>query len=228
MVLAVVSAVVMAGLGSWQVQRLVWKKDLIAERTASIAAPPTNLERGTVDRSSLPQAWRRVRLSGIYLNDKSLLVGPRSFRALPHWRLVTPLQLADTGIVLIDRGWVPDQGKQEALRRVSRPAGLVVVEGIVRQPAPPGFFAPDNVPAQDNWFRVAPEKMGLRLALSAVARFWVVAQGTRRGDRFPIPDGSVAMPTNNHLQYVVTWYGLSLCALAIAAFYWRRERRPTS
>jgi surfeit locus 1 family protein len=70
--------------------------------------------------------------------------------------------------------------------------------------------------------------MGLRLALSAVAPFWVVAQGTRRGDSFPIPDGSVTMPSNNHLQYVVTWYGLSLCALVIAGFYWRRERQPTS
>jgi surfeit locus 1 family protein len=228
MLLAVVSAVVMAGLGSWQVQRLVWKKDLIAERTASIAAPPITLEGGGVGHSKLPPTWRRVRLSGIYLNDKSLLVGPRSFRALPHWRLVTPLQLAGGGIVLIDRGWVPDQRKQEALRHVFRPAGLVVVEGIVRQPAPSGFFAPDNVPARDSWFRVAPEKMGLRLALSAVAPFWVVAQGTRRGDSFPIPDGSVTMPSNNHLQYVVTWYGLSLCALVIAGFYWRRERQPTS
>lgn len=224
LLLSVAAALLMAGLGSWQVQRLVWKQSLIADRMALMAAPPVLLS----SWKDVPAAWRRVRLNGVYLNDKSLLVGPRSFRGQPHWRLVTPLQVTGGGIVLINRGWLPDQGKQEALRHVFRPADRVVVEGIVRQSAPPGFFAPDNVPAQDSWFRVAPEKMGLRLSLSAVAPFWVVAQGTRRGDSFPIPDGSVAMPTNNHLQYAIIWYGLAFGALVIAGLYWRREKRPTS
>jgi surfeit locus 1 family protein len=222
--LSVVAALLMAGLGSWQVQRLVWKQSMIADRMALMAAPPVQLS----SWKDVPVAWRRVRLSGAYLNDHSLLVGPRSFRGQPHWRLVTPLQLAGGGIVLVDRGWVPDQGKQEALRHVSRPVGRVVAEGIARQSALLGFFAPENVPVRDNWFRIAPEEMGRRLALSKVAPFWVVEMGKRSGSGYPIPDGTVVMPSNNHLQYAITWYGLALCALVIAGLYWRRERRPTS
>ena len=228
MLLAVASSVVLAGLGSWQLQRLGWKEALIAERQASLAAAPVVLD-ALVD--NIP-AWRRLRLNGSWLNDKSLLVGPRSYRGLPHWRLVTPLKLAGGGIVLVDRGWVPDLGKNAAFAGVSKPAGSLSLEGILRRPTPTGYFSPKNVPEADNWFRVDPEAMAARLGLAGVAPYWVVALGEAGAKRvagaYPIADTSVSMPSNNHLHYAITWFGLSLGALVVAGFYWRRERHSTS
>ena len=209
MLLAVASSIVLAGLGSWQLQRLGWKEALIAERQASLAA-----------------------LNGSWLNDKSLLVGPRSYRGLPHWRLVTPLKLAGGGIVLVDRGWVPDLGKNAAFAGVSKPAGSLSLEGILRRPTPTGYFSPMNVPDADNWFRVDPGAMAARLGLADVAPYWVVALGEAGAKRvagaYPIADTSVSMPSNNHLHYAITWFGLLLGALVVAGFYWRRERSSTS
>lgn len=228
LLLAAASSVVLAGLGSWQLQRLGWKEALIAERQASLAAPPVALD---TLADTIP-AWRRLQLNGVLLNDRSLLVGPRSYRGLPHWRLVTPLRLAGGGIVLVDRGWVPDRGKNAAFAGVSKPAGPVSFDGVLRRPAPSGYFSPDNVPDADIWFRVDPEAMAARLGLTGVAPFWVVAQagdgGQREAGSYPIADTSVSMPSNNHLSYAITWFGLSLGSLAVAGFYWRRERRSTS
>lgn len=228
MTLAVASSIVLAGLGGWQVQRLGWKEALIAEQQESLAAPPVVLDRLA---DPLP-AWRRLRLNGTLLNEKSLLVGPRSYRGLPHWRLVTPLKLAGGGIVLVDRGWVPDLGKNAAFAGVLKPAGPVSLEGILRRPTPTGYFSPKNVPEANTWFRVDPAAMALRLGLGGVAPFWVVAQaeaGSKRvAGAYPIADTSVSMPSNNHLHYAITWFGLSLGSLVVAGFYWRRERRSTS
>ena len=224
MLLAVVSSAVLAGLGTWQVQRLGWKTALIAERETLMAAEPLVI---TDIAASVP-GWRTVRVGGEFLNDKSLLVGPHSWHSLPHWRLVTPLRLPTGGFVLVDRGWVPDQGKRAAFRGAARPAGQVTVEGIARLPTATGYFSPPNLPEKDSWFRVAPEAMGVRLALANVAPFWVVAQGRNADGGYPVPDVQIPMPPNNHLQYAITWYGLALAALVIAGVYWRRERRPTS
>ena len=221
--LAVASSVLLAEL-----QRLGWKEALIAERQASLAAPPVVLD---TLADTIP-AWRRLRLNGVLLNDKSLLVGPRSYRGLPHWRLVTPLRLSGGGIVLIDRGWVPDLDKKAAFAGVSKPAGPVSIDGVLRRPTPSGYFSPGNVPDKDTWFRVDPAAMASRLGLSDAAPFWVVAQagdGTQRAaGSYPIADTSVSMPSNNHLSYAITWFGLSLGALVVAGFYWRRERRSIS
>lgn len=224
MLVAVIGALAMAGLGTWQVQRLGWKEGLIAERQASLARPPVAIG----DISASPPAWRHVTVTGTFLHANSLPVGPRSWRGLPHWRLVTPLRLSDGGIVLIDRGWVPDRGGKAALSSVARPAGTVTIEGVARTPSSPGRFAPDNDPAGDSWFRVAPAEMARRLALSETAGFWIEATGKQGTGRYPVPEAVIAMPSNNHLQYAITWYGLALAALAVAGAYWRRARRATS
>jgi len=228
LVLAAASALVLAALGSWQVQRLGWKEALIAERQASLAAAPILLE---TLADTIP-AWRRLRLNGTLLYDKSLLVGPRSYRGLPHWRLVTPLRLVGGGVVLVDRGWVPDLGKDAALAGVLKPVGPVALEGILRRPTPTGYFSPVNVPNADSWFRVDPEAMASRLGLAGVAPFWVVAHAEAGAKRvagtYPVADTAVSMPSNNHLHYAITWFGLALASLVVAGFYWRHERRSTS
>ena len=43
LVLVVLAVAAMLGLGTWQVQRLAWKTDLIEQRAASLAADPVAL-----------------------------------------------------------------------------------------------------------------------------------------------------------------------------------------
>lgn len=66
---------ILCSLGTWQLQRLVWKNDLIAELNnayETAEAAPLNLENVTSGE------FTYGRVSGIFMPDKALLLGPRT------------------------------------------------------------------------------------------------------------------------------------------------------
>ena len=64
------------GLGTWQVQRLHWKENLIAARAAQLAAPPAPLPATAADW----RGWefRKVSARGTFRHDLEQLFGAYS------------------------------------------------------------------------------------------------------------------------------------------------------
>lgn len=211
--------IVLLGLGTWQLQRLQWKEAIIAEREAMVAQAPLVLSSINADAPE----FRRVRVSGTLMSGKSLFVGPRIHQGRPGWYLVTPLRLATGGVVMINRGWVPYDKRGDYRDDATGPGNRYVYDGILRRPGTRGPFAPDNVPARDEWYRLDPAAIAQRLDLGTVAPFWVVDRASPGQRSYPTPVGDIALPPNNHLQYVVTWYGLALVLVVIGGLYWRKE-----
>lgn len=224
--LAVAAFAVLVGLGTWQLDRLAWKEALIAERTAMLARSPVVLTGDPAEAEAA--AFRRVAVTGTFLHAAERLVGPRVRNGQAGWHVVTPLELENGRVVLVDRGWVPEARKYPYSRRAGMVGGRVTVQGIVRRPAEPGRFAPDNDPLREQWFRVDPAAMADHLNLSGVAPYWVEAGDAPNTGGFPIGGGGIEMPPNNHLQYAVTWYGLAAVLAVMSVVYWRRTRRPTA
>jgi surfeit locus 1 family protein len=219
-VLAFAAFAMLVGLGTWQLDRRAWKQAHIAERSAMLARPPVELANGAA--AAAVAEFRRVTLTGRFLHDHEVLIGPRARRGAPGWHVVTPLRLDSGRIVLVDRGWVPADRKDPAGRRAGQIAGPVTVVGVVRHPGQSGWFAPENEPAKGQWFRVDPAAMARQTGLPGVARYWVVAGDAPNPGGFPVGGGGIEMPPNNHLQYAVIWYGLAAALAVIAVVYWRR------
>ena len=215
--------VLLAGLGTWQLERLQWKLGLIAERQAAVDAPPVTLER-PAEAAGLPE-FRHVRVGGTFRHEAEIAVGPIGHDGVPGWRVVTPLALGDGGYVLVDRGFVPDELKRPASRAAGQVAGPVVVDGLLRRPSPKGYFAPDNDPAGHNWFRIDPAAMGKALGLDRVAPFWVAAGKAANPGGWPRGGADIVMPRNEHLQYAVTWYSLAIALLVIYVLLLRKQRQ---
>ena len=213
---------VLIALGTWQLQRLSWKEGLIADRQAKLALAPIQVS-SPLDVK--PAAFRRVAVDGRFLHGKEVLVGPRSFRGRPGWHVITPLQYRSGEIVLIDRGWVPQSRREAVKRQSAQKAGFVSVVGIAGWPRQLGYFEHPNVPEKNQWFRVAPKAMADFLKLKKVAAYWVVADASPNPGGFPIGGGGLKMPANNHLQYVLTWYGMALGLLVLSLVYWRQRRQ---
>lgn len=214
----------LAGLGTWQLDRLSRKESLIADRQAMLARPPLDLAR--LEDAGDPPAYRRVTVSGRFLHDKELRVGPRSRRGRAGWQVVTPLKRANGGIILVDRGWVPDDRKDPRSRLEGQVTGTATVTGFVNRAAARGPFAPDNDPARGDWFRIDPPAMARSLDLPDVAPYWIVAARDRDRPVGPVGNDRVAMPPNNHLIYAVTWYALAAVLAVLAFVYWRRVPPP--
>jgi surfeit locus 1 family protein len=221
LVLIIAAIGLLIGLGTWQLDRLAWKEALIAERLTGLAAPPMPLTNDR-DRVKMPP-YRRVTVTGMFLHDKERLVGPRTHRGMAGWHVVTPMRLESGGIVLVNRGWVPEDRKNPASRRMGQVAGRVTIEGVVKQPSKRGRFVPENDPAADQWFEIDPAAIAQFLRLTGVTPYWVTAGPAANPGGLPKGGQSISMPTNNHLQYAVTWYGLALVLAVCSVVYWRRD-----
>lgn len=202
--------VVLLALGTWQAQRLAWKTDILARIAAAEAGPAVPL-------AALPQPFTKVDAAGRFDHGREALVGLEVRGATLGSRLVTPLLREGAPVILVDRGWVPLERRQP----VDHPDGEVRVTGWVRPGERAGMFSATDDTAGRRFYTFDPAAIGAALGLAQVAPFGLVALGEAQG--LPEPDRRLPRPSNNHLGYAITWYGLA-AALVGVFLVWARRR----
>jgi len=200
-------------LGTWQVQRLAWKTDVLARIAASEAGPAAPLR-------DPPEPLAKVRATGRFDHAREATLGVEVRGPVLGTHLLTPLLRAGAPPVLVDRGWVP----LERGAPVARPEGEVSVEGWVRPGDSPNLFSATDDPAARRFYTFDPPAIGAALGLPEVAPYGLVALGAGDGT-LPDPARTLPRPTNNHLGYAITWYGLALSLLGVLAAFAIRGRR---
>lgn len=221
------------GLGTWQLQRRVWKLDLIARvqqrvRAAPVAAPEPDPRSGqwpafTADHD----AYRRVRLRGVFLNDKETLVQAVTVDGPGFW-VLTPLQTPQGYVVLVNRGFVPPERTAPSSRAAGQIAGSTSVTGLLRISEPHGGFLRRNDPADGRWYSRDVAAIAAARGQSNVAPYFVDADATPNPGGWPVGGLTVIAFPNSHLVYAFTWFTLA-AMLAAGAIYgalqtWRARR----
>ena len=192
--------ILLLSLGTWQVQRLQWKEDLIARAEAASSADPRPLGDG------VPVPFERVTLSCPATADRPSVELQSILDGTPGVRLITACE----GYIL-DLGFVPETIS-------ARPSleGSLTVTAVAREAHAPGLMA---LPPEDGRFYARDNAaIGAALGVPAAHRDLTLYTETRAVDGFealqPAPP-PVAF-SNNHLGYAMTWFGL---AIALVAFY---------
>jgi surfeit locus 1 family protein len=219
-----VAVVVCAGLGVWQLERLQWKRHLIAEREAALTAPPVAPPRTAAEAAAMQ--YRRVTATGEFLHDREILRVAAGETGGSRYDVLTPLRQADGEVVFVDRGLIPVDLRDPAKRAAGQPVGLVRVIGILRL-APrekPSMFLPDNKPERNLWFWLDLPAMAAAARLPEVAPFYIVADTTPNPGGWPKGRDVTEPLPNNHLQYAITWFALAIAALVV---YLLSQRRPS-
>lgn len=145
-------------LGTWQVQRLGWKTELIAKFEDRLVRPPLPLP-PRIDPDAIHDFdFRRVIAKGKYRHDQEMLIGPRMRDGEDGYMVVTPLERDDeiarrassggaSTTVLVNRGWISKKLRRQQNRGpAALPQGEVVVEGLLREPWKKNMFTPENRP----------------------------------------------------------------------------------
>lgn len=233
--LALVGFVILCGLGVWQVQRLVWKQDLIArveERTTlPPAAAPGPARWPGIDYDELD--YLPVSVSGSFLHEQEIftyaaLSDPAGDYGGQGYFVLTPFVTDEGWAVLVNRGFVPDAFKDPATRADAQIEGEVEIDGLLRPPQGRNWFTPADDPEENIWFTRDPATIGpaLELGGAALAPYYI--------DAFFDPDLPGGLPqggettvtfSNNHLQYAATWFGLAAVLLVMTILRVRAGRR---
>lgn len=231
-ILGVLAAAVFAGLcalGTWQVQRLAWKRALIAQvdQRAHAPATPAPARSEWPALSSDNAEYRHVAASGTYQYDRQTLVQAATELGSGYW-VMTPLQLPDGGTVLVNRGFVlPAWRKNQAA--ASQPPAEGRVTGLLRMGEPGSGFLRNNDPASNLWYSRDLQAIAAARGLTDVAPYFIDADAASSPGRDPArePVGGLTVLSfpNNHLVYAITWYALALMVIVGVAIFVREEKR---
>lgn len=237
-------------LGTWQVQRRVWKLDLIERvdqrvHSAPVALPPPSEWPGI---NAAAHEYLPVTAHGHWLPGKTVLTQAVTALGSGFW-VVSALQQDDGTEVLVNRGFIPQEQRTEwtapaAAVSSGPPPSPVTVQGLIRMTEPKGGFLRTNDPAQQRWFSRDVAAIAQALRLGHAAPFFIDAglptagaraltaeavevAGTAATASAPWPRAgmtTIRFP-NSHLVYAITWYGLALMVVGAAWLVVRYERR---
>lgn len=212
--------IILLGLGTWQVERLHWKENLIATRTARSTGPAISLPADEADPAGYE--FSKTRVTGRFLHDKEMYLAARSLNGNTGYHVVTPLVEDDGRAILIDRGWIPIDRKDPAARAAGEVRGTVTVEGLLRASQKKSWLVPDNEPRNNVWFYVDVPAMAKWAAVEHARPYFIEAGPAANPGGLPIGGQSRTELPNNHLQYAITWYSFAI-SLAVIYFLYHRN-----
>lgn len=213
--------VILLGLGTWQVQRLAWKRGILAQISVAEQAPAVPL-------AGDPPPFTKLAVTGELLPDRAAMYGSevRDTPTGPQLgaQLIEPLMREKGDPVLVELGWVPSNRPAPLQAR----PGEITVQGYARPAEKPGWFTPADDPVTRRFYAPDPAAIGASMGLPHVAPFLLVAIDPQPPvpGRFPQPATTLPRPPNNHLEYAITWYGLALILLVIFIVWSRKALQP--
>ncbi|WP_428376104.1 SURF1 family protein [Lichenicoccus sp.] len=189
-------------LGIWQVHRLAWKQGLLAQIDVAERAPPVPLPRG-------PTPFQKIVVSGNLDGSRAVAYADdvrddAQDNAVMGTHLVEPLLRAGQPPMLVDLGWEPYPPKPRA--------GPTTITGFIRPAERPTWLSATDDPGHRRFYTLDPAAIARALRLPAPAPYTLVALGPAA---VPDPQRSLPRPPNDHLQYAITWFSLSLVGIVM-------------
>jgi surfeit locus 1 family protein len=227
---AIAMVAVLVGLGTWQRERLAWKEGLIAALEERVAAAPVALPPPAAWAGlSAADEYRRVAAEVTFLHDKEAFVytaGSSLRRDVsgPGYWVFTPARLAQGGteqggIVMVNRGFVPEARRDAATRPQGQVEGRVEITGALRWPDPVGMFIPAANPSSNQWFSRDPVGIAAAKGLSDAAPFYIEQEAPEPPGGWPKPGRLYPSLPNNHFGYMLTWYGLAAALVGVCGIF---------
>lgn len=227
--LTVLAAALFVRLGIWQLDRASYKEALAQRYAAAAVAPPVDFRQ--VAGAPPADAFPRVAVRGRYLTDRAYLLDNPHHDARGGAEVYVPLVLVgDPRALLVDLGFLPGNGRDQAPQLPALPTGEVELHGLYLPPPGVGLeLGGDALAQQSHW-----PKTSIYLDLAQVAgdlhrplypRVLALDADPRAiFQRVHAFDFS-AMPPARHRAYAFQWFSFALAVLVIFLVL-HRTRRP--
>jgi cytochrome oxidase assembly protein ShyY1 len=224
--MAIVFAIGCVLLSNWQFDRRAEAEVEINRITVNYAkdAEPLTSIVGSLDSFDDDDKWTPVTMTGTYLIEDQLLVRNRPYNGSPGFEVLTPLQLADGTIFIVDRGWVPSGDKQDYPDTIPEaPTGQVTVVARLKagEPELPGRSAPEGQIPTIELDDIA-DTLGLPTYTGA---YGLMASEDPAPATRPSAAIKPELDEGPHLSYAVQWILFALFGFGGLAYALRQEFR---
>ena len=216
-VVAVVSFVFLISLGNWQLQRLAWKKNLIAKVEAGQGAEPIAFEVAAARADAGEEMeYTPVRLTGSFQPARSQKVyGSNGGR--PGVFIFAPLQSNGGDLVFVNQGFVANGiSDWECFCGADAPAEFEVT-GLFRSEEklspPASWLVPSTKPADGLWLVRNPSKFALAAEIDAAPYY--IDSFAVAGVDWPAGGTTRVDFSNRHLEYALTWFAAAATLIGV-------------
>lgn len=218
-------SVVCVFLSTWQFDRRQEALDAIKQVSENFDSSVVSIsDLARTDSFDEKHEWRRVTMTGRYLNEAEVLVRNRPLNGQAGFLQIVPFRLESGEIVAIERGWLAVTSEYAAPENRPLPSSeLQTVVGHLRpaeptlnREAPNGQIATINIAAlidETNITGPIFQKLYVRMQSESQA----VTQN-------PISLARPQLTEGNHLSYALQWILFALMAAGALVWAIRKER----
>ena len=220
----------LVALGFWQLDRADQKQQRFDayQRASNVAM----LDLEGIRKNHLPSddlLWRRVILSGHYLDDHVLLDN-QTIRGRVGYRVFTPFKAMDGTTVIIERGWIPMGITREEVPVFSTPLSNISVEGYFGSPPEFGLNLKGSRGTYEQLGinikrvqRIEPKDLELLFNMELMDQIVYLKAGESGAlDIFRYTPGNGA---ERHEAYALQWFAMAVILFLIGALHFRKSVR---
>lgn len=199
-------------LGFWQVARAEEKKRMLSQHADSVGKSPCVWRPG--DR--LPKLYQAVQVTGQYLPERFLLDN-QYYQHQLGYNVLSPLQLDNGVVVLVDRGWLVGFMPRDQFPAYSTPSDRQTIIGEVWYPSNKNWVLGPVVEKKASDLTLV-ERLDTS-TISQILQKSVVPFIIRLSKQQPHGFGRewviVSMPPARHVAYAFQWFALALTVFIV-------------
>ena len=193
-------------LGSWQLFRLNWKNDLMDNISNSIINPDQFSNDNNYDNLV------SVKLDKNYsIIDRPIFIESKTFKGKPGYHLILPVKYNNEIYSVINFGWFLDKDFDQVKNIIKKYLDLNNPKVYLRDfNSDKPFFTPENDLLNNTWYSINKNDLDQFYQYKFPSKYYFVLLDDRVTKYSFNP---LEFLRNNHLNYSITWFLLSLSSI---------------
>ncbi|WP_312528072.1 SURF1 family protein [Paracoccus sp. (in: a-proteobacteria)] len=211
----IIGCAILISLGTWQLKRLAWKEEMLAEIQSRIDSPPKTVLPAAYEPA---MKYEPIEVTGRTTGEEILILsGTHDLGG--GYQVVSAFDTFDGRRILIDRGFIPQDD-----RRNPRPPVDLRIVGNIHWPEEKNSSTPEPNLTEGIWFARDVPQMAAALKTEPFLIVAAAVEGDSQGIQ-PMPIAITGIP-NKHLEYAATWFMLAVIwAGMTVGLIWRIRQR---
>ena len=187
--------------------------ELISEITLGLNSTPVTYS------NSIKKNYQRVVSNGFYNFKDQIYLYSLNEKGKPGFDVITPFNTVGKEIVLVNRGWIPKELKEELLE-INSIQGNTKIIGLLKKIHKANIFKPDNDINANIWFSINLDDLE-KFTGKKFSNFVIYLEDL--DIKTPLPRIITVDVPNNHLKYAITWYSIAISIL-LYYLYFRKKK----